>query len=172
MRLFKNDKTYTIMFVCSGNSCRSPMAAGLLQKKLFPEFNDRIQIHSTGTLGIDDNPATLNAIKVAKEKGVDISKHLSRGVRTKDMAKSDIIFVMAEHHKEYLDMHFPKFRENVFLLKMFSTGNDKPRNTSIEDPIGGDLKIYRKTINEIDKELDRILPQLRILINYKLTGEI
>ena len=171
MNLFKSEKTYTVMFVCSGNSCRSPMAAGLLQKKLYPEFNDRIRIISSGTLGIDDNPATLNAITVTKEKGVDISRHRSRGVRAKDLAKSDIIFVMAEHHKEFLDMHFPRYKENVFLLKTFSTGTEKPQNTSIEDPIGGDLKFYRKTINEIDKELDRILPQLLTLINYKLSNK-
>jgi protein-tyrosine-phosphatase len=78
---------------------------------------------------------------------------------------------MAEHHKEFLDMHFPRYKENVFLLKTFSTGTEKPQNTSIEDPIGGDLKFYRKTINEIDKELDRILPQLRTLIDYKLSNK-
>jgi len=163
----KKSKKYTILFVCSGNSCRSPMAAGLLQKKLFPEFGDKLKIHSAGTLGIDNNPATLDAIQVAREKGFDISQHLSKGVRLADLAEADIIFVLAENHKEFLDLHFPQFKENVFLLKYFATGSDKPQNPSIDDPIGRNLLVYRQTINEIEKELNRIMPQLTALIKNK-----
>ena len=168
MKANRKNKDYTILFVCSGNSCRSPMAAGLLQKKLYPKFGSQIKVHSAGTLGIEQNPATINAIAVAKEKGVDISDHLSAGVKKTNIAEADIIFVMEKHHKEYLDRYFPKYRENVFLLKTFAAGNDKPKNVSIVDPVGQSIKVYRKIINQIEKELNRILPQLQKLIEAKL----
>lgn len=168
MKSQEENSTYTILFVCSGNSCRSPMAAGLLQKRLYPVYGDQVKIHSAGTLGIEKNPATINAIEVAKEKGVDISNHLSKGVNKADISNADIIFVMENHHKQYLERYHPKFKENIFLLKTFATGSDKPKNVSIGDPIGQSLKIYRRTINQIEKELNRILPQLKKLIEAKL----
>lgn len=171
MKSKKKNKIFTVLFVCSGNSCRSPMAAGLMQKKLFPQYGDQVKIHSAGTLGIEDNPATLHAIEVAKEKGVDISNHRSKGLRSDDVAEADFIFVLADHHKEYFDRYFPQYRENVFILKTFALGKDKLKNVSINDPIGQSLRIYRKTIDQIDKELNRILPQLRILIDNKLKEE-
>lgn len=163
-----HDIKFTILFVCSGNSCRSPMAAGLLQKKLYPEFGKTVRVHSAGTLGIYENPATLHAIRVSQEKGVDISTHRSKGVNETDIAEADIIFALAEHHKDFLDRYYPHLKDNIFLMKSFSTGADKPSNLSIEDPIGGDLKKYRKTINEIEKELERILPQLKVLIHARI----
>ena len=171
MSIKNKDKNYTILFVCSGNSCRSPMAAGLLQKKLFPKYGNKVKIHSAGTLGIEKNPATLNAIEVAKEKGVDISSHYSKGIKKDDVAEADIIFALADYHKEYFQQHFSKYIENVFLLKTFATGSDKPLNVSVNDPIGQSLKVYRNTISQIDKELSRILPQLELLIENKLKEE-
>lgn len=170
MKTRKKNKPYTILFICSGNSCRSPMAEGLLRKKFYAKYGDQVRIHSAGILGIDGNPATLPAIDAAKEKGVDISNHKSKGIKKADVAEADIIFALADNHKEYLDQHFSRYKENVFLLKTFATDSDKPKKTSIDDPIGQGLKVYRRTINEIDKELNRILPQLEKLINFKLTA--
>ena len=164
----KTNKMYTILFICSGNSCRSPMAEGLLKKMLYEKYGDNVKIHSSGTLGINNNPATINAINVAKEKGVDISSHKSKALTKKDMGKSDLIFVMAENHKDYLDFYHYEFKENTYLLKMFATESDKPHNISIDDPIGQNLSMYRKIINEIEKELIRINDQLIKLIDYKL----
>ena len=85
-----------------------------------------------------------------------------------DVVDADIIFVMEDHHREYFDRHHSNLIENVFLIKTFATGGDKPKNVAISDPIGQSIKVYRKTINQIEKELDRILPQLEKLINNKL----
>lgn len=164
----ENDHTYTVLFICSGNSCRSPMAEGLLKKKLYLKYKRKVKIQSAGTLGINGNPATLHAITAAKEKGVDISNHVSKGVNEKLVSGSDIIFTMEGHHKEYLDRYFPKYKENVFLLKSFNMKGKKPKSLSIKDPIGEGLTTYRRVINQIDRELERILPQLQILIDDKL----
>lgn len=167
----RDNHKYTVLFVCSGNSCRSPMAEGLLKKKLYPKYRRKLEVRSAGTLGINGNPATLHAITAAKEKGVDISNHISRGVNEDNVSNADIIIAMEDHHKEYLERYFPKYRENVFLLKAFNREGKKPKNVAIEDPIGERLTTYRRVINQIDEELDRILPQLQELIDNKLNED-
>jgi len=159
---------YTILFVCSGNSCRSPIAEGLLKKKLYPDYGSLLKVKSAGTLGINGNPATLHAIAVAKENGVDISNHVSRGVTEQLMAEADLVIAMAEHHKEYLDRHFPRYQENVFLLKLFGLKGDKPEKINIKDPIGENLSFYRRVLSEIDRELDRAVPQIKLFIDNKI----
>jgi protein-tyrosine-phosphatase len=144
------------------------MAEGLLKKKLFPKFGTKIKIQSAGTLGINGNPATLHAIAAAREKGVDISNHVSQGVNDQNISNADIVFTMADHHKEFLDRYYPRFKENFFLLKAFHQKPKKMKNLSIKDPIGEGLRTYRQVISQIDEELERILPQLESLINDKL----
>ncbi|MBN2010373.1 low molecular weight protein arginine phosphatase [candidate division KSB1 bacterium] len=164
----RNKNIFIINFVCSGNSCRSPMAEGLLKKMLYDKYKDKVKIHSSGTLGINNNPATLNAIAVAQEKGIDISSHRSKGLTLEQMAEADLIFALAENHFEYMLTYFPEYQENVFLLKSFATGSDRPFRLSIDDPIGQSMRVYRRVINEIEKELIRIQPFLEQLIDGKL----
>lgn len=159
---------FVILFVCSGNSCRSPMAEGLLKKKLHPKFGGLVHIHSAGILGIDGNPPTINTIKAAGEKDIDISNHISKGITRSHIDQADVVLVMEQYHKEYLDTLHPISREKVFLLKTFFKSNYSEGETDIEDPIGRDYEFYKQTIETIDQELDRILPELEFLIQGKL----
>ncbi len=162
-----NNKPFTILFVCSGNACRSPMAEGLLKKKLFPYYQKQVVIKSAGTLGLNGNPATPNTITVAKEKGVDISSHLSQGISANLIQKADIIFTMAAHHKETLLEIFPEKKDDVFLLTAFGVEEKTNNAKDIRDPIGENLTFYRQIIHQIDRELERILPELKKRIENK-----
>ena len=156
-------RSYHILFVCSGNACRSPMAEGLLKKKLFPQFLKKVEIESAGTLGFSGSPASPLTIQVAKEKGVDISGHRSQPLTRELVENTDLILVMANHHKEFIRNNFPDFIDKVFLLTEF--GQNDPENEQnfpeILDPIGENLSFHRKIIEQIDRELVRILPIIK-----------
>ncbi len=143
------------------------MAEGLLRARLEPEFGQGVRVQSAGTLGIDGNPATAFAIQAAAELGADIQAHRSQGVTEDLIKRADLIFCMAHNHQQYLNSHFPRERDNVFLLRSFDRTPEEKWNDSIDDPIGSSLELYRECAELIDAELERILPRLRQLIGSR-----
>lgn len=159
----KSNNNYQVLFVCSGNTCRSPIAEGLLKVKLPLHLQSEVKVVSCGTLGLENQPATPNAITVAREKGANIEKHVSQGIAEKLIAESNIIFCMADEHRRYILHHFPAYRDNVFFLRDFGA-KEKLDDPDIFDPIGSSIGIYRECCRIIDIELNRILPYLVDLI--------
>jgi L-threonylcarbamoyladenylate synthase len=151
---------YVITFVCSGNICRSPMAEGVL-KNIVSEsrYKNRVDVISAGTLNIKDSPPTIEAIDVAQNQDIDISKHRSRGLNEDVMRKSNLIICMALDHIHYIQEHFPQYRSKVFLLRQWQLDN-KLSNPSVSDPIGRSFSFYENILNEIRMEIKRILPEI------------
>ncbi len=143
------------------------MAEGLLRYKIPSELQDRVKVCSSGTLGLDRNPATNFAIEVAHSLGADIFEHRSQGIDEDLVRESDIIFALAPEHLEYIQNKYPEYRENVFLLKSFGRGPEEKYIDYIEDPIGAPLKFYQECGETINSELDRVLPRLKQLIEKK-----
>ncbi len=142
------------------------MAAGLLRAKLPPHLKDDVRVVSAGILGLEGQPATPNAIQAAAERGADIGDHISQGVTEELVAESDIIFCMAQEHRDYILRRFPAYRDNVFLLRDFAA-KDKLEDPDIFDPIGSSIGVYRECCRLIESELDRILPYLVDLIEQR-----
>lgn len=162
-----SDRTFTVLFICSGNSCRSAMAEGLLKSKIQEELRDRVQVLSAGTLGINGASATQYAVQVTRELGGDIENHVSQGVTGELVRRADVILAMAKEHKNFLGANYPQVRDNVFLLRAFDTGSGDRESKDVDDPIGGSLDVYRGCGDVINSELDRIWPRLVSLINAK-----
>ncbi|MBN2093306.1 hypothetical protein JW964_27020 [candidate division KSB1 bacterium] len=144
------------------------MAEGLLKARLPIELKEHVIVRSAGTMNIIGSRATPYAIMAAKKFGADIEQHRSKGISHQLVQKADIILVMDESHKSFLNSYFPEARENTFLLKEFMKERTAGENLSIEDPIGASFHFYEIIAREISSEVDRILPAIKRLIQNKI----
>ena len=143
-----------ILFVCTGNTCRSPMAEGFL-KKMLPEGKNNIKISSAGTFTLKGLRPTELAIKVTRERGVDISYYHSTPLSRDLVEKADLILVMSNFHKKIVS-EISSAEGKIFLLKEFASG----RKEEISDPIGESLETYRECAREIEGEIKALVKKL------------
>ena len=115
-----------ILFVCTGNSCRSVMAEGLF-RRFTATGAQRFQVASAGLNALDGYPATAETVKVMKEAGVDVSAHLSRRLTPAMVRLADKIFVMENAHKEAILRSWPEAGEKVHLLTEYAS-DEKQRS--------------------------------------------
>lgn len=153
-------RMYRILIVCTGNTCRSPMAQGLLQKMLVESGLEDVDVSSAGIGTLDGYPATSFAVKAAAEKQVDISHHHSTRLTTKLVEQADLILVMADEHHDYLSQ-MEASRGKLYMFKGFPEEGHADFLHSVKDPVGGSLEEYRRTIDELERELKRMLPEIK-----------
>lgn len=143
-----------ILFVCTGNTCRSAMAEGLL-KKMFSEKG--INIVSVSSCGTDASPlfyVPRIVLDIMARRGVDLSKHKSAAIDTDMVDNSDLIIVMDNYHRNNINSSFPNARGKVHLLKEFVKAEGVPE---IADPIGMPDEIYKYTAKEIEICISKLL---------------
>ena len=154
-------RNFVITFICSGNICRSPMAEGILKKKLEKfRFNRQITINSAGTLNLMPTRASEEAIKISHSHKVDIDKHRSTPIDKQILDKANLILCMAVYHYNLLLKNYPEYADKIFILKSFEK-EENLIDPSIADPIGMSEEFYKRIYVEIEVELKRILPHLQ-----------
>jgi len=146
----------SIIFICTGNMCRSPMAEGLLRTRLSELDRPDILVSSMGTHAQTEQKATDYAITVCSEKNIDITRHLSRHLDPLELKESDLIFVMEPVHKDFLNTFFPQVSDRTFFLGSWP-GPDNKKGI-IKDPVGSSLENYRKTFRILSDHIERITP--------------
>ncbi len=155
----KNDE-FKILLVCTGNTCRSPMAEGMLRQLLGEEKIEGIEVSSAGTGGLTGYPATPFAIEAAKTRGLDISGHSSLKLTQQMLEQADLVLAMSQEHLESIRRLSKKSLGKCYLLKLFPEKNRKDGDFDIRDPVGGTLDDYNQCFLEIEQELSRVLPHI------------
>ena len=145
-------KTKTVLFVCTGNSCRSVMAKGLLEKLL----KDRpgIEVLAAGIGAFPGMAPTNQTVELLKEEGVDMSEYRAQVLSDEMVKKSDLILVMEKRHELNILERIPQARNRLYLLKEFANIIDA--SLDIADPIGKSMEFYREVFNIIKESIERV----------------
>ncbi len=144
-----------ILFVCTGNTCRSPLAEAIARRMLADAGKESIVVESAGTQAWDGSPASDEALLIGFERNLDLSGHRSRRL-TAEMAKaSDLILAMSPAHVAHV-----RELDSEANVHLFGGYGSDDAGRAIADPFGGNLTAYRATADELEKELTRILERI------------
>jgi len=144
----------TILFICTGNICRSPMAEGIFRHVM--KGRRDIQVMSAGIGAMEGQAPSPYAVQAVKELGIDISKQRSRQLTAELVQEADYIFGMTHSHVDTVLLLYPHAAEKTFLLREFDDTLDIFEK-DISDPIGGSYDVYMNTRDQIEQGIASLM---------------
>ena len=153
---------FSVVLVCTGNTCRSPLAELIVRRRL-DALGESAEVGSAGLGAVDGAPASSHAQFVAQDRGADLSRHQSRRLTRMVIDDADLVVTMTAKQKGLLlERHSGALTEVVTLGEL--AGED---SVDVADPYGGSLEQYEATYEEIERLVDLGLPELRRRVKSK-----
>jgi len=160
-----------ILFVCTGNTCRSSMAEGIFKYLLEKSNIEDISVSSAGISVFEGEASNKKAIDALIKKGIDIRDHKARQLTKNIVEESDLILTMTESHKAMILNAVAGCSDRVYTLKEFACiingENAKGRNLDIADPFGLDYNSYERSAEEIKEQLNKIIKNINAVSMYE-----
>ncbi len=146
----------TILFVCTANICRSPMAAALMRQRIAElGLNGQVEVQSAGIWAREGEPASQGAALALEQRGISLAEHRSTAMSAALLERASIVLVMEETHRRFLFHLDPKHLNKVFLLTEMMG-----RSEEIADPYGGSPEEYAATADKLDRLITAALPRI------------
>ncbi len=143
-----------ILFVCTGNVCRSPMAAALFNGQATRAGDgERVEASSAGTWALDAEPASSHAQVVMQRRGLDLSTHRGRTITAELLEEADLILTMTRNHQDSIGAEFPGTRSKLHLMSELVG-----QQYDISDPYGGTVDEYEACAAELARLIERGYP--------------
>ena len=141
-----------VMFICSGNTCRSPLAEGLFKKYLKENNINDIDVSSAGVGAFPGDAVSINSILVAVNRGVDISEHRARNINPEHLLTTDLFFCMSDSHKQVLLRHCDESKIVVL---------------NVPDPYGRPIENYEECAKMLESHFPLILEKIQSTVTIR-----
>ncbi len=148
-----------IMFICTGNTCRSAMADGLA-KKIIKEKNLNIEVYSAGIFAQTGEHASYNSIAIMKEYDVDIVLHKATSVDESNIKEMDLILCATKNHKAELQARYNDLKDKIVTMKEYAGIDNDGTDMDIKDPWGYNLNTFRVCAAEISICVEKIIEKI------------